>query len=79
MKLNHNKLPEVNQFIKENNLKPRLEERCWGSLYNEADDITYLVIDDNYTYTSYGIEYFAVLEASDFDCFVVTCRGKIHE
>lgn len=79
MKLEHNKLPEVNQFIKENNLKPCLEERLYGSLYNSSDDVTYLVIDDNYEYTSYGIEYFALREARNFDYFVVTCRGKIHE
>jgi hypothetical protein len=78
-KLEHNKLPEVNQFIKETNLTPCDTERMCGSLYNKSDDITYLVVYEDNTYISYGIEYFARREVIDGDGLLVICRGKIYD
>lgn len=79
MNLKHNELPEVNHYIKEHNLKPCFEERYCGSLYNETDDITYIIVYDDNTYISYSSYFFANLEVVNYSGLLVTCRGKIHE
>jgi hypothetical protein len=79
MKTIHNELPEVNQFIKENNLTPCLTEGLCGSCYNETDDITYIVVYDDNTYVSYSLYYIARRDALDRDGLLFICRGKIDE
>lgn len=79
MNTKHNELQEVNEYIKEYNLRPYTTEKLSGSLYNEIDDMTYLVVgfDDTYiSYSSYRVALFHVL----FDGgLLVACRGKINE
>ena len=69
----------MNQFIKENNLKPCFDENYCGSLYNETDDITYIIVNDDNTYISYSSYFFAQLEVVNYGGLLVTCRGKINE
>lgn len=79
MKANHNKLPEVNQFIKENKLTPCETEYMCGSLYDDFYDTTYLVVYENNTYISYDIYEIAQRDASYLNGVLVICRGEIHE
>jgi hypothetical protein len=79
MKTNHNGLPEVNQFIKENNLTPCEAEKMCGSLYSESDDITYIVVNNDNTYISYSLFYYAHLEWVNHDVLLFICRGKIND
>lgn len=76
---NHNKLPEVNNYIKKHKLRPCETEEMCGSLYDNFNDITYLVVYGDNTYISYSSHYTAYREVSVYNGSLVVCRGKIHE
>lgn len=79
MSTNHNELPEVNQFIKENNLIPCFAERWCGSVYDSTNDMTYIVVKKNNTYLTFSSHYFAHRKALEYNSLLVICRGKINE
>lgn len=77
MKTNHNKLPDVNQYIKKHKLKPNFTEQLCGVCYNDELEITYLVVLKDNTYVSYSLDYIAKRDAFEHNALLVTCRGEI--
>lgn len=73
---NNNGLPEVNEYIKNNKLKPALIELKFGSAYDENHDRTYLLIDNNNIYVSYSNKDEA-LALTSLRRELVVCKGRI--
>lgn len=77
MKLNYNDLPNVNEYIKEHSLIPNYDEDLMGHGYNKTNDITYLVIINGNTYTSFEFKHYANHYAKLHNGSVVVCKGEI--
>lgn len=77
MNRNQNDLPEVNQYIKENNLVPTKYEAELGHYYDDEFDRTYLVVFDKKEYLTYYNLMSAILHAYKFGHELVVCKGEI--
>ena len=77
MKINFKELMDVNEYIKENQLKPSFIEKSGGASFDNINDITYLVIYDDNTYQSFEYAYMAVREARITNSTLVICKGEI--
>lgn len=77
MNRKQNDLPNVNEYIKKLNLIPNYDEDLMGHGYNKTNDITYLVIINGNTYTSFEFNHYANVYAKLHNGSVVVCKGEI--
>lgn len=69
----------VNEFIVKYNLKPSDDELLLGHSYNQTNDITYLVIMNDNTYTSFEFKHYANEYAKLHNGSVFVRKGEIKD
>lgn len=79
MEIKHIDLPNVNEYIKKHNLIPNYDEDLMGHCYNRPNDITYLVIINGNTYTSFEFKHYANEYAKLHNGTVIVCNGEIKD
>lgn len=79
MEIKYNDLPDVNEYINKHSLIPNYDEDLMGHGYNKINDITYLVVINGNTYTSFNFIYYANEYAKLLNGTVVVCKGEIKD